>query len=152
MLLLFAGTGFIGIGHTRYSTAGGSDWVHCQPFVVHSIHGPLALAHNGELVNASPLRQEVLERGVGLSTQSDSELITQMLCLTPPQGEPNGPNWKARIEHLMMITPLSYALVILHKDKIYGVRDVYGNRPLSIATLQPPGALPCNYNGNLIHI
>ena len=58
---------------------------------------------------------QVLERGVGLTTQSDSELITQMLCLTPPQGEPDGPDWKARIEHLMTITPLSYALVIMHK-------------------------------------
>lgn len=52
-------SGRLGIGHTRYSTSGVSDNLHCQPFVVHSIHGPLALGHNGELVNAHRLRQEV---------------------------------------------------------------------------------------------
>ena len=85
--------------------------------------------------------KQVLERGVGLSTQSDSELITQMLCLTPPEGEPDGPDWKARIEHMMKITPLSYALIIMHKGCIYAVRDVYGNRPLSIATLHSSGKI-----------
>ena len=52
-------SGGTGIGHTRYSTVGNSDWLHCQPLVVHSIHGPIAVAHNGELVDANPLRQEV---------------------------------------------------------------------------------------------
>ena len=70
--------------------------------------------HNNISLLHSKLRQ-VLERGVGLTTRSDSQLITQMLCLTPPQGEPDGPDWKARIEHLMTITPLSYALVIMHR-------------------------------------
>lgn len=52
-------TGYIGIGHTRYSTSAKSEHVNCQPFVVHSMHGSLAIAHNGELVNAASLREQV---------------------------------------------------------------------------------------------
>lgn len=51
--------GNLGIGHTRYSTAAASEMVNCQPFVVHTSHGALAIAHNGELVNCEQLRREV---------------------------------------------------------------------------------------------
>lgn len=82
---------------------------------------------------------KVHERGVGLSTDSDSELITQALCLIPPKGEINGPDWPARIKHLMQLSPLSYSIVIMLKDRIYAVRDAYGNRPLclgKVATIE----------------
>lgn len=49
----------------------------------------------------------------------------------------NGPDWPARIKHLMRLAPLSYSLVIMMKDKIYGVRDAYGNRPLCIGKIVP---------------
>ena len=79
-----------------------------------------------------------MARGVGLSTHSDSELITQALCLNPPEEDKkSGPNWVARIKHLMSLAPLSYSLVIMLKDKIYGVRDPYGNRPLCIGRIVP---------------
>ena len=52
-------TGPIALGHTRYSTAGGSDSINTQPFLVHTRHGPIAVAHNGELINADALRQHV---------------------------------------------------------------------------------------------
>ncbi|XP_059610705.1 amidophosphoribosyltransferase-like [Phlebotomus argentipes] len=129
--------GGLGIGHTRYSTSAASEEVNCQPFVVHTAHGVMAVAHNGELVNCESLRRDVLSRGVGLSTHSDSELITQALCLNPPEGEVNGPDWPARIRHLMDLAQLSYSLVIMMKDKIYGVRDPYGNRPLCIGKIVP---------------
>ncbi|XP_044731299.1 amidophosphoribosyltransferase-like isoform X2 [Chrysoperla carnea] len=132
--------GSAGIGHTRYSTSAASEEVNCQPFVVHSMHGAVAVAHNGELVNCEQLRKMVLNRGVGLSTHSDSELITQALCLNPPEGEVGGPDWPARIKHLMQLAPLSYSLVILLRDRIYGVRDPYGNRPLCIGKILPPNA------------
>lgn len=133
--------GNLGIGHTRYSTSAASEEVNCQPFVVHTAHGALAVAHNGELVNTESLRKMVLGRGVGLSTYSDSELITQALCLNPPEGEVNGPDWPARIKHLMQLAPLSYSLVIMQRDKIYGVRDPYGNRPLCLGKIVPIGKL-----------
>jgi amidophosphoribosyltransferase len=129
--------GNLGIGHTRYSTSAASEEINCQPFVVHTAHGALALAHNGELVNCDSLRRDVLARGVGLSTYSDSELITQALCLNPPEGEVNGPDWPARIRHFMQLAPLSYSLVIMLKDRIYGVRDCYGNRPLCLGKIVP---------------
>ncbi|XP_068157297.1 amidophosphoribosyltransferase [Drosophila tropicalis] len=130
--------GNLGIGHTRYSTAGGSGVVNCQPFVVHTAHGAMALAHNGELVNNESLRREVLGRGVGLSTHSDSELIAQSLCCAPEDvSELEGPDWPARIRHFMTLAPLSYSLVIMLTDKIYAVRDTYGNRPLCIGKIMP---------------
>lgn len=131
--------GNIGIGHSRYSTAGGRDPSNTQPFMVHTRHGPLATAHNGELINAKALRKAILDRGVGLSTLSDSELITQMLSQAPPRGEKAKPDWGARIRHLIEATPTAYSLVVLHEDKIYGVRDPFGNRPLCIGRLMPVG-------------
>ncbi|KAF5900523.1 amidophosphoribosyltransferase-like, partial [Clarias magur] len=160
--------GNLGIGHTRYSTTGMSELQNCQPFVVDTLHGKIAVAHNGELVNAAALRkkagffiylfflsyygglvnaQGVMRHGVGLSTSSDSELITQLLCLTPPMEEVDTPDWVARIKNLMTETPTSYSLLIMHKDVIYAVRDPYGNRPLSIGQLVPISKLHSNGNG-----
>ncbi|XP_029642625.1 amidophosphoribosyltransferase-like [Octopus sinensis] len=128
--------GNLGIGHTRYSTAGSSNIINCQPFVVDTLHGKIGVAHNGELVNAKSLRKKLLRHGVGLSTSTDSELITQVLTHTPQEGEPNGCNWITRIKNLMKITSISYSLLIMHKSKIYAVRDPFGNRPLCIGQLQ----------------
>ncbi|XP_069050406.1 amidophosphoribosyltransferase [Lepisosteus oculatus] len=88
--------GNLGIGHTRYSTTGISELQNCQPFVVETLHGKIAVAHNGELVNAQKLRKQVMRHGVGLSTSSDSELIMQLLALTPPMEELDTPDWVAR--------------------------------------------------------
>lgn len=77
--------GNLGLGHTRYSTAGGSGNLQlAQPFVVHTKYGTIAVAHNGELVNSNKLRENLLSHGVGLNTGSDSELITQCLSQPPP--------------------------------------------------------------------
>ena len=69
-----------GIGHTRYSTTGGSGSRNAQPFLVETVHGPLAVAHNGNLVNAHELRAELLARGFGLTASSDTEVMTLMLA------------------------------------------------------------------------
>jgi amidophosphoribosyltransferase len=129
--------GNLGIGHVRYSTQGFSDTINVQPFVVESLHGLIAVAHNGELVNARHLKQKLLRHGVGLSSTSDSELIVQLLTHTPDCGEPNGANWVVRIKHMMYETVASYSLLILNKDRIWAVRDPYGNRPLCIGKLLP---------------
>ncbi|ELU03400.1 hypothetical protein CAPTEDRAFT_18069 [Capitella teleta] len=127
--------GNLGIGHTRYSTAGGSDITNCQPFTVETLHGLISVAHNGELVNANPLKEKVLRHGTGLSTGTDSELITQLLCLPPPEIETDGPNWLARIKQLMSYAHTSYSLLVMHGDCIYAIRDPYGNRPLCLGKL-----------------
>ena len=72
--------GHIAIGHTRYSTTGSSKIQNAQPFLIESVLGQLAVGHNGNLTNASSLRRELLQRGVGLSSSSDSEVIVQMLA------------------------------------------------------------------------
>ncbi|CAG0916674.1 unnamed protein product [Notodromas monacha] len=129
----------LGIGHTRYSTVGGhQDNSNVQPFVVHTQEGPVAVAHNGELVNAKSLRKLVYSKGVGLASLSDSELITQLICLQPESSENN---WPDRIKTLMHMSPISYSLVIMHNDAIYAVRDPYGNRPLSIGRILKNGSV-----------
>ncbi|CAG2207910.1 PPAT [Mytilus edulis] len=133
--------GNIGIGHTRYSTQGESEIQNIQPFVVETEHGLIAVAHNGELVNAKSLKKKLLRHGVGLSTGSDSELITQLLTHLPECGEPQGlVNWVGRIKRIMAETLTSYSLVIMHHDKIYALRDPFGNRPLCIGKLYPAAA------------
>ncbi|PVD34500.1 hypothetical protein C0Q70_05775 [Pomacea canaliculata] len=129
--------GNLGIGHTRYSTQGDSDLVNVQPFVVETLHGLIAVAHNGELVNAAKLKTKLLLHGVGLSTGSDSELVTQLLTHQPDCGEPNGANWIGRIQKMMSEAPLSYSLLILIVDRIYAIRDPFGNRPLVLGKVLP---------------
>ncbi|GFT90663.1 amidophosphoribosyltransferase [Nephila pilipes] len=144
--------GNLGIGHTRYSTLGGTEQLNTQPFIVNMKQAKLALAHNGELVNASELRRAIMERGVGLSTESDSELMIQTLCLAPP--EPNDetdehPDWPARIQNLMRRTKTAYSLLVMSGDTIYAVRDPYGLRPLCLGKLIPPrGSLGLSDNGS----
>jgi amidophosphoribosyltransferase len=73
--------GDLALGHVRYSTAGSSNLKNAQPYVIHTGKGPLALAHNGNLTNARSLRALLLARGTGLTAESDSELLTQLLAL-----------------------------------------------------------------------
>ncbi len=76
--------GHMAIGHTRYSTTGSHHIRNAQPYLIETIHGPLALGHNGNLTNALDLRRKLLQRGVGLSSTTDSEVITQVLS-SPPE-------------------------------------------------------------------
>ena len=130
--------GHLAIGHTRYSTSGSSHIRNAQPYLIETLHGPLGVAHNGNLTNALTLRRQLLERGVGLSSSSDSEVITQMLAAPPPGGEPNGPNWEARIAAFMAVAEGAYTLVILTREAVFAVRDPWGLRPLCL------GELPIN--------
>ena len=126
--------GHLAIGHNRYSTTGSSRLRNTQPYVIETIDGPLAIAHNGNLINAPQLRRELLERGVGLSTSSDSEVIIHLLA-----GAGAG-DWLRRIKILMAKAEGAYTLTILTRDAIYGVRDPWGLRPLVLAiSYQGPG-------------
>ncbi|RMG80842.1 MAG: amidophosphoribosyltransferase, partial [Chloroflexi bacterium] len=70
--------GHLAIGHTRYSTTGGLKLINAQPYLIETLQGPLGLAHNGNLTNALEVRYRLLKRGVGLTSTSDSEMITQI--------------------------------------------------------------------------
>jgi amidophosphoribosyltransferase len=121
------------IGHTRYSTTGSSSARNAQPFLVETRHGPLGVAHNGNLVNASELREELLARGYPLAASSDSEVL--LLTLASALGS----TWEDRIERSMPAWRGAYSLAVLAADRVIGVRDPWGFRPLSVGRLPDGG-------------
>jgi amidophosphoribosyltransferase len=124
--------GNLAIAHTRYSTTGSSTLRNAQPYVIETVLGPLGVAHNGNLVNAPLLRRDLLQRGVGLSTSSDSEVIVQMLA-------GGVGDWDCRIRTFMAQAAGAYSLTILTREAVYGVRDPWGVRPLVIGKLNGVG-------------
>ncbi|MFZ9858658.1 MAG: amidophosphoribosyltransferase [Roseiflexaceae bacterium] len=125
--------GHVAIGHTRYSTTGSSKLLNAQPFVVESALGPLAIGHNGNLTNGTALRNELFQRGFGLSSSSDSELIVQLLAGGP------GNNWDERINALMDKAEGAYCLTILTRDTLYALRDPWGVHPLCLGQIGENG-------------
>ena len=126
-------SGYHAIGHTRYSTTGSSSDRNIQPFLVETMHGPLALAHNGNLVNAPALREELLSRGFGLTATSDSEVLTLMLAAA------GGQSWQERLERTLPAWKGAFSLVVLAQDQVLAVRDAWGFRPLSVGRLPHGG-------------
>ena len=126
-------TGYHAIGHTRYSTTGSNAVRNIQPFLVETMHGPLAVAHNGNLVNASTLRDELLARGFGLTATSDTEVFTLMLAAS------GGRTWEERLERTAPAWKGAFSLVLLTADQLIAVRDPWGVRPLSVGRLPQGG-------------
>lgn len=126
-------SGYHAIGHTRYSTTGAGGQKNAQPFLVETMHGPLALAHNGNLTNAGALRAELLGRGFGLTATSDTEILTLMLASA------GGRTWEERLERTLPAWKGAYTLVILASDRVLAVRDPWGFRPLSVGRLPDGG-------------
>ncbi|MEY3148360.1 MAG: amidophosphoribosyltransferase [Actinomycetota bacterium] len=120
--------GYHAIGHTRYSTIGASSAQNAQPFLLETMHGTLALAHNGSLINAAELREELLQRGFGLTATSDTEVMALMLAAA------SGKSWEDRLERTMPSWKGAYSLVLLGVDSVVAVRDPWGYRPLSVAS------------------
>jgi amidophosphoribosyltransferase len=135
--------GHYAIGHTRYSTTGSSLMRNAQPFMIETMNGPLALAHNGNLVNSAELRDEMLHQGVGFSSSSDSEVMTMMLARDA------GATWEDRIREAMKKWIGAYSLVILSRDCVYAVRDPWGFRPLSVGMLPNGGYAAASETGAL---
>ncbi len=122
--------GHMAIGHTRYSTTGSSDVRNAQPFLVHGLHGALALGHNGNVINALELREELVkEWGCAFATSTDSEVIAQMLANAP------GKDWTVRIAHTMRRLHGAYSLTVLLRDALLAIRDPLGVRPLCLGKL-----------------
>jgi amidophosphoribosyltransferase len=121
--------GKLAIGHTRYSTAGDTDLRNAQPLKVSCHKGQVALAHNGNLVNATAIRRDLEARGDIFQTTSDTEVILHYFARSRQNGIP-----EAVAEALDKVVG-AYSLVMLFKDAIYGVRDPRGFRPLSLGKL-----------------
>ncbi len=118
------------IGHTRYSTAGSSVRSNAQPLVVMTSMGPLALVHNGNLVNAPELRQELEKSGSIFQTTSDTEVILHLMARNP-----RADVVESLMEALSRVRG-SYSLLMLTDSSIIAVRDPNGFRPLVMGEYQ----------------
>lgn len=119
-------TGRISIGHVRYSTFGSKDVINAQPLVARCKIGMLALAHNGNLVNADALRAQMEDDGAIFQTSVDTEVILSLIARESSKGLTEA------VRSMMEKVRGSYALVLLAKDKLIGIRDPYGIRPLCL--------------------
>ena len=127
--------GDLAIGHVRYSTTGSNAWENSQPVQrsegTHGSQRELALAHNGNLINAVQLHGELLGRGVTFSSTSDSEIIAALIATHPAE----------RIEDAIAdVLPRlrgAFSIVAMTKDRVLAFRDPHGLRPLALGTLEP---------------
>ncbi|HEU0167547.1 MAG TPA: amidophosphoribosyltransferase [Chloroflexota bacterium] len=119
-------TGDIAIGHTRYSTSGSSAPAHAQPLFAPSLFGPLAMAHNGNLVNMTALRQDVTHVHAPDPDCTDSELALQEIIQAP------GASWSDKVAHAMRLMDGAYCLVMLTPAQLIACRDPLGVRPLCL--------------------
>ncbi|MFB6096322.1 MAG: amidophosphoribosyltransferase [Haloferacaceae archaeon] len=119
-----------GIGHVRYPTAGSVDSNCAQPFVVSFKSGSLGLSHNGNLVNADDLRDELAGLGHAFTSDGDTEVIAHDLARNLLEAD-----LVRAVKRTMDRIHGSYSLTIMHDDTVMGVRDPQGNRPLCIGEL-----------------
>jgi amidophosphoribosyltransferase len=118
------------VGHNRYSTHGASTPINAGPFVQETPLGPVAVAHNGNIVNAHLLAGWLRDaHGLEPESTSDTELIGLLLRVAP------GWTWPDRIQWMSRRLVGSYSLVLLAGDRLFGVRDPMGNRPLCLGRL-----------------
>jgi amidophosphoribosyltransferase len=115
------------IGHVRYSTTGSSNLINAQPMIGHGSRGQIALAHNGNLVNADVLRDELEARGSIFQTTNDSEILLHLLAQPPEPGR-NSLSALARARG-------AFSVVIMSEREIIGVRDPFGFRPLVLGRI-----------------
>ena len=118
--------GHLAIGHTRYSTTGSSAAINSQPIVSKGPNVELALAHNGNVINALELRDRLKDWGVTCTTGTDSEVIAHLLAWAP------GETWAEKTAYLMRSLKGAYSLTVATKDTVLAIRDPLGIRPLCI--------------------
>jgi amidophosphoribosyltransferase len=121
--------GSLAVGHVRYSTAGASKLVNAQPILIDCAHGQIALCHNGNLVNADTLREDLVRDGAIFQTSSDSEVILHLYARSKAVLPED-----ALVESLAQIQG-AFSLVIATPDRLIAIRDAHGFRPLAIGRL-----------------
>jgi amidophosphoribosyltransferase len=112
------------IGHNRYSTTGQSHLKNAQPFVVEYSQGPIAISHNGNLVNGALLRDELEKSGSIFQSTTDTEVIIHLIATSKE------PTLMGRIIEALSRCRGAYSLLFLTLDKLIAARDPYGFRPL----------------------
>lgn len=118
------------IGHVRYSTAGLSELKNVQPLIVNCAIGPIAIAHNGNLTNATTIRKELERKGSIFQTDSDTEVILHLIAGSQKTG------LKDKIIDALQRIEGAFSLLILTKNGIFAARDRYGYRPLVFGRLR----------------
>jgi amidophosphoribosyltransferase len=121
--------GHMAVGHTRYSTTGSSHLRNAQPLVGESKRGQIAVAHNGNLTNATALREELEERGAIFTTTVDSEIVLHLLS------QPAGDSSENSLLQTVRRLEGAYSLAIMTERELIGIRDPYGFRPLCLGRL-----------------
>ena len=121
--------GHMAIGHVRYSTAGASLLKNAQPFAADSSRGRMAVAHNGNLVNARELREELEENGAIFQSSMDTEVIAHLMAAARSN------RLVDKITHALDKIEGSYSLVFLTENQLAAARDPYGIRPLALGRL-----------------
>ncbi len=122
-------SGSLAIGHVRYSTAGESNLVNAQPILIDCSHGEISLCHNGNIVNATELRQQLVHEGSIFQTNSDTEVILHLYARSQAATAED-----AIIESVSQIRG-AFSIVMLTKEKLIAVRDPHGFRPLAVGRL-----------------
>jgi len=122
--------GHAAIGHTRYSTAGETTLANAQPLLVTSNKGPLAIGHNGNLVNAQQVRRRLEGAGSIFQTTSDTEVIVHLLAQSRKE------NLREAIPEALRQVEGAYSLVMLARDAVFAIRDPRGFRPLCLGQLE----------------
>ena len=121
--------GHLAIGHTRYSTAGESKIENAQPFLIDCAHGQIAVAHNGNLVNAGELRDALVRAGSIFQTSSDTEVVLHLYARSrAPSVE------EALVESIAQLSG-AFSLALLTKNRLIAARDPHGFRPLALGQL-----------------
>ena len=129
----------IAIGHTRYSTTGSNSLPNVQPVYVDSDLGELMIGHNGNLVNATWLRDELGEQGIEFTTASDTEVLARLIAHAP------GRTWAARVEHAFHRAMGAYTFTMLAGDALVAARDPIGFRPLALGRMEDGDGHPIGW-------
>lgn len=127
--------GELAIGHNRYSTTGASALRNAQPIFCQSVVGELAVAHNGNLINAVELRREMEAEGEQFDSTSDTEVIARILIRHLDKGP------EAAVNEVFKVARGAYSVTVLTPRMLFGFRDPYGVRPLVVGTLGDDGYL-----------
>jgi len=122
-------TGDIAIGHNRYSTRGSSRVTNVQPILVGKGSNTIAIAHNGNIVNAEHLQEELSDLGYTFRTTTDTEVIANLILSSPEK------DWVDRIRYAMHRLQGAYSLTIMTNRTLFGVRDPFGVRPLCLGAI-----------------
>ena len=121
--------GHIAIGHNRYSTKGSSRICNAQPMIVGKEIEPIAIAHNGNIVNADRLFKELEDQRYSFTSTTDSEVIANLIVSSP------GKDWVSRIRYAMHRLQGAYSMTLMTKDRLFAVRDPLGIRPLCLGEI-----------------